>query len=83
MADTLMTAAAIGLALSGKSSRTGRRFLNEGHIPTYLIHGRKYVRQADFEKWLELQKIEPSTQRQSSLKSRLDEISQRILAKRR
>jgi hypothetical protein len=77
-----MDAAAIGAALSGSSARTGSRFIAEGHVPVYIVRGKKYVRESEFQTWIESQKIEATVQQTSNLKAMLESISARVMNER-
>jgi hypothetical protein len=82
--DRLLDASAIGQRLSGKSPRTGRRFIDEGHISVYLVRGKRYVRESELDQWLELQKIEVEpAPNVTGLKGMLQAISEKVLRERK
>src|SRR5262249_46619297 len=77
----LMDAAMVGKALAGKSSQTGKRFMDKNcPIPVFKIKNRKYVSGADFERWLESTQQAPEVQ---NLKSMLKRTSDRVLEKQK
>jgi hypothetical protein len=84
MTEGLMDAPVIGRYFGGKSPKWGRDFLKRCPVPTYEIGGKKYVRQAELDAWIELQKTEPKpAQETTSLKAVLKSISDRVLQQRR
>ena len=84
MADRLMDDAAIGAALSGRSPRTGRRFREqEWDGAVYIVAGRKYIKESDFNAFLEARKLEPAKSQPINMKNLLRSISDGVLQKRR
>ena len=81
--DQLLNAAVVGECLAGKSERTGRRFMDAGHVPVYLIGGKRYVRKSELDAWIDQQRFEPVRQQATDLKSMLTLISDRVLSQRR
>ncbi len=83
MAERLMDPAAIGERLSGKSPKTGKRFMDQGHIPVYLVGRHRNVKESEFNDWLERQRIETVTPQPNSLKAMLEKISESTLSRRK
>jgi excisionase family DNA binding protein len=67
MTDRLLTILAFAQYICG-STRTARRILASGELPSYRVGGRVMVKFSDVEVWLEGKRIEPQ-EPNNSLKS--------------
>ncbi len=82
MSKRLLDPVAVGARI-GKTAKTGRRFLDrEWPGAIYLIGGKPYVYETDFEDWIAGRRIEAARSEPSSLKQMLRKISDDVLARR-
>ena len=80
----LLNASAVGNIFSGKTAKTGARFMGDKcPIPVYVVGGKRYVKENELLEWIELQKVEPRIQQPTDLRSMLQAISDRVLEQKR
>ncbi len=77
-----MTMPAFGDKIGGRCAKTAKRIAIKEGLPLYRIGGTVMVKEVDVTAWLENQRIEP-VQSEPDLRSRLQEIRDRVAAKRR
>jgi excisionase family DNA binding protein len=80
--DRLLTILALAQYICA-STRTARRIVASGEIPSYKVRGRTLVRFADLERWLEANRIErTAAEKRNELKSLVARAVQRARERR-
>jgi excisionase family DNA binding protein len=78
--DRLLTILALAQYICA-STRTARRIIGSGEIPSYKVRGRLMVKFSDVEMWLEAHRVEVA-ERRSQLKSLVARAVQRARERR-
>jgi excisionase family DNA binding protein len=78
--DRLLTILALAQYICA-STRTARRIVVAGEIPSYKVRGRVMVKFSDVERWLEANRIERANEK-SDLKALVRRAVQRARARR-
>ena len=81
MQDGFMTVTMLA-AYRGESTRSARRFMASGKVPVYRDGGRPRVLKSEVDNFMKSCRVEPR-QQPSDLKSWLESISAKVLAKKR